>query len=105
MRRPPTPTLKRGRQTKALADLGVSELIEIVPKPEGAKGLRFCHVVGCGTELGEFFAWVKLPDVGSCCEGSLGVRDCVILLRPPPDDLWNRLRVFVMQMLPTILPP
>ena len=38
MRRPPTSTLKRVRQIKALANLGVSELIEIVPKPEGAKG-------------------------------------------------------------------
>ena len=60
MRRPPTPTLKRGRQTKALADLGVSELIEIVPKPEGAKRIYgFVMSLGGGTELGEFFGLGK----------------------------------------------
>ena len=30
----------------ALKELGVSELIEIVPKPKGAKDLQSCHVVG-----------------------------------------------------------
>ena len=30
----------------ALKELGVSELIEIVPKPKGARDLRSCHVGG-----------------------------------------------------------
>ena len=95
----------------ALKELGVSELIEIVPKPKGAKGFYgFCRgrlggrtnicvdgslppsCKGCGADPGKFSS---LGEAGRMplhdATGRSAPETCDILRISPPDDLWIRL--------------